>query len=191
MAIQVACPGCARELRVSDDQAGKRAKCPFCQMTFQIPNVPGQSATPVEGGKPAPPPPGPSGPSSSTPGTPGQPQWGGTAPGTAGPGATPNPYSSPPTSSAYRPTQQQQDVPGIIGVVLGGVALLFDLFGCCCGLLTFLSVLLAIGGLITSFFAQKPLKLVGIILNSVALALAVIWVIVTIILVATDLSTQM
>jgi hypothetical protein len=162
-------------------------------MTFQIPNVHGQSAPPMESGKPTPPPPGTPGPSSSPPGAPGpgtgsQPQWSGTAPGPAGPGGAPNPYASTPTSSAYRsPTHQQQDVPGIIGVILGGVALLFDVVGCCCGLLTALSVLMAIGGLITSFFGKGQLKIIGIVLNSVALALAVIWFIFTIIMVVSDM----
>jgi predicted Zn finger-like uncharacterized protein len=37
MAIAFACPGCATPFNVTDDMAGKRAKCPKCQMVFTLP----------------------------------------------------------------------------------------------------------------------------------------------------------
>jgi hypothetical protein len=37
MAIAFACPGCATPFNVTDDMAGKRAKCPKCTMIFTLP----------------------------------------------------------------------------------------------------------------------------------------------------------
>jgi predicted Zn finger-like uncharacterized protein len=37
MAIAFACPGCATPFNVTDDMAGKRAKCPKCLMVFTLP----------------------------------------------------------------------------------------------------------------------------------------------------------
>ena len=180
MAIEVSCPGCAHPLRVSDDHAGKRAKCPFCETKFEIPGAAGSAPPQVASGEPAPAPPG----------TTGESQWGGAAPGSAGPGSSANPYQSPPTSPVYSPPTSQpqpQDVPGIIGVVLGGLALLFDVTGCCCGFLTVLSFLIAIAGLITSFFGKGNLKIIGLALNAAALVIAVIWVIIIIVMIIADM----
>jgi hypothetical protein len=54
------------------------------------------------------------------------------------------------------------------------VALVLGLPGCCCGLLSAVAVLIAIGGLITSFFGQGHLKIIGIVLNAVAILFALI-----------------
>ncbi len=40
MAITFACPGCQQQLRVSDDKAGKKAKCPSCATLMMIPDAP-------------------------------------------------------------------------------------------------------------------------------------------------------
>ena len=37
MAIDLQCPGCGERLRVSDNSAGKNAKCPKCQAVFPVP----------------------------------------------------------------------------------------------------------------------------------------------------------
>ncbi len=39
MAITFACPGCQQQLRVSDDKAGKKAKCPSCATLMLIPDA--------------------------------------------------------------------------------------------------------------------------------------------------------
>ncbi len=40
MAITFACPECGKQLRVSDDKAGKKAKCPACATVMMIPDAP-------------------------------------------------------------------------------------------------------------------------------------------------------
>lgn len=38
MAIVVSCTGCGRKLRLTEEHAGKTARCPVCRMTFQVPS---------------------------------------------------------------------------------------------------------------------------------------------------------
>ena len=51
----------------------------------------------------------------------------------------------------------------------------------------FLSFLIAIAGLITSFFGKGNLKIIGLALNAAALVIAVIWIIVVIVMVVADM----
>ena len=44
MPISVSCPFCAKALRVKDEWAGRRAKCPNCGETFMVEAAPAQSA---------------------------------------------------------------------------------------------------------------------------------------------------
>src|SRR5205085_8545674 len=37
VAIAVECPNCGKQMRVKDDLAGRKGKCPQCQTTIQIP----------------------------------------------------------------------------------------------------------------------------------------------------------
>jgi predicted Zn finger-like uncharacterized protein len=56
MAISFACPGCATPFRVTEDMAGKKAKCPKCAMVFTLPEtVPAGGTVPgVPSGQPPP-----------------------------------------------------------------------------------------------------------------------------------------
>jgi len=176
MAIVVSCPGCSRALRVSDEHAGMRAKCPHCQTAFLVPSVPG-SPPEAEGDEPA----------FAPPGVPDGPQPGGDAPGSTTFDSSASPYASPQAPQTYGPpASQPQDVPGIMGVILGGVALVTNLFGCCCGPLVAVAVPIAIGGLITSFFGKGNLKIIGIAINVVSLVLAVVWVVIGIVIMVSD-----
>jgi len=62
MPISVTCDGCGKSLKVKDEWAGKRGKCPGCGKTFAIPAagsgaavpaMPGKRAAPKGTGKPA------------------------------------------------------------------------------------------------------------------------------------------
>src|SRR5687767_11553899 len=39
MAIETICSGCAKKLRVSDEHAGKQARCPECGTIYTVPQV--------------------------------------------------------------------------------------------------------------------------------------------------------
>jgi len=39
MAIETICQGCARKLRVGDEYAGKKARCPQCGMIYTVPGI--------------------------------------------------------------------------------------------------------------------------------------------------------
>ena len=72
----------------------------------------------------------------------------------------------------YRPSQN--DVQGILAVVLGGVSLL-SLMLCACFIpLAMISLAGSIGGLVLSFYAQPPLKTIGIVINSIALGICML-----------------
>ena len=40
MPIEAKCPGCDRLLRVSDEHAGKQARCPVCNTIYSVPELP-------------------------------------------------------------------------------------------------------------------------------------------------------
>lgn len=98
----------------------------------------------------------------------------------------PFPVQNAPTYSDYAPgyypaapqVTAQPDVPGIIGLVCGGIAAGCIFLSLCFGPLALVSLVLATGGLITSFFAQKGMKVAGICLNSIVLAVTLLFVIV-------------
>ncbi len=49
MPIETICQGCARKLRVPDEHAGKKARCPQCGMIYVVPgSVDARSPSPVE-----------------------------------------------------------------------------------------------------------------------------------------------
>jgi hypothetical protein len=47
LAISVTCPKCSHSLKVKDELAGKRGKCPKCDATMPIPAAPAAAATPT------------------------------------------------------------------------------------------------------------------------------------------------
>jgi hypothetical protein len=47
MSISFSCTGCDRTLKVADELAGRKAKCPQCQAILYIPEGPGSAVTPV------------------------------------------------------------------------------------------------------------------------------------------------
>jgi predicted Zn finger-like uncharacterized protein len=60
MLFTVKCPECQKALRVSEDKAGKKVRCPSCAAVFPIPSAPAAAAAPkpppAAARKPAPPP---------------------------------------------------------------------------------------------------------------------------------------
>ena len=46
MAIESVCAGCGQRLRVSDEHAGKTAKCPRCGATYRVPSAPSGAQPP-------------------------------------------------------------------------------------------------------------------------------------------------
>ncbi|MBP90101.1 MAG: hypothetical protein CMJ64_25905 [Planctomycetaceae bacterium] len=40
MPIETICKGCARKLRVADDYAGRKARCPHCKTVYDVPSLP-------------------------------------------------------------------------------------------------------------------------------------------------------
>ena len=55
MALTFSCPACKSVLRVSDEMAGKKARCPSCQTVFTLPKE-SEAAAPLPAPKPAAPP---------------------------------------------------------------------------------------------------------------------------------------
>ena len=99
MPIEFRCTGCQKLLRVSDESAGKKAKCPECSMVLDVPS----SATS--------PPPGPPSSGSSNLGS----LSSGTPAFSAGPPpASDNPYQAPLTDSALPSEGRGQAAPGEI-----------------------------------------------------------------------------
>ncbi len=49
MAVAFACPGCSTPFRVTEDMAGKRAKCPKCLMVFTLPGSEALGGTQTRG----------------------------------------------------------------------------------------------------------------------------------------------
>jgi hypothetical protein len=52
MPIETICKGCARKLRVADEYAGRKARCPHCKNVYEVPNIattesPGVEANPT------------------------------------------------------------------------------------------------------------------------------------------------
>jgi len=68
MTIELSCTGCGKRLRVSDDSAGKQARCPACGQISQIPSQAlGQEVTPSLSDNPFGESPAPSAPASDNP----------------------------------------------------------------------------------------------------------------------------
>ncbi len=51
--ITFPCPGCGQKLKVKDELAGKKGKCPHCQQAVPVPAAPVHQAAAASGGKPA------------------------------------------------------------------------------------------------------------------------------------------
>ena len=51
--ISFSCPHCNKALRVKDELAGKRGKCPGCGQAFAIPATSASAAAPAQGADPA------------------------------------------------------------------------------------------------------------------------------------------
>jgi hypothetical protein len=44
MAIETICKGCARKLRVGDEYAGRKARCPHCKTVYTVPGIEGEES---------------------------------------------------------------------------------------------------------------------------------------------------
>ena len=107
MAIEFKCQNCQKTLRVADEFAGKKARCPNCQTILL---VEGDTET-VEPTSVQPP----------VASTPQPPAYGQTGTPSASPFATGNPYSSPAQASQYLtpPRRSSRGEPHRGGLVLG------------------------------------------------------------------------
>jgi prepilin-type processing-associated H-X9-DG protein len=54
MAIALTCPSCARELKVKDELAGRKIKCPGCATILVVPGTKAESETRITAKKPSP-----------------------------------------------------------------------------------------------------------------------------------------
>lgn len=52
MPIETICQGCARKLRVPDEHAGKKARCPQCGMIYVVPSSPDASSPAIDPASP-------------------------------------------------------------------------------------------------------------------------------------------
>ncbi len=64
---------------------------------------------------------------------------------------------------------QGADVCGIISVVIGGVSIVLLPIGCCCGPLWFGVIPLALAGCILTIWARSTMRIIGLILNILAI----------------------
>jgi len=135
MPIELGCTGCGQTLRVGDEHAGKRARCPKCGTIVQIPDT-GTAAAPLPSSSASSPlspsAESPFGPSASSPLTssapspesPAVPASGSSNPFADRPDETSNPYQSP-TYSGYSPRSH-------LAPHRGGMILAFGIIGLLC-----------------------------------------------------------
>ena len=139
-------------MRVGQQHVGKKGKCPACGTVNQIQPDSDLGSTDLL-------PPSASPPSTSE---------------------VSSPYQAPMHTSAgvSNENNSEPDVPGILGVVAGGLSLL-GLTLCVCFSPVVIGVLLiSIAGLIISCFGRPPLKAIGIGLNLAALVITVLIILV-------------
>jgi len=136
VAIEFECQGCQKTLRVPDEFAGRKAKCPSCQTVLQVP-AEVETVEPLEVKPPLTPPAGSGSYSASSPSSFGQ-----AGIPNASPFASSNPYSSPGQYSYGQPSSRGKPHRG--GLVLGlGIASLI------CSLLILCSCLFLIPAIAT------------------------------------------
>ena len=73
------------------------------------------------------------------------------------------------------------DVPGVVGVVCGGLAVVCLIGGCLFACIWIFAPIFALVGGITSFFAKGNLKTIGLVLNGVVLVLSIVMVILAVV----------
>ena len=107
MAIEFKCENCHKTLRVADEFAGKKARCPNCQTILQVESST-ETVDPISVQPPL-------------ASTPQPPAYGQTGTPSASPFATGNPYSSPSQASQYQPPTRRRSrgEPHRGGLVLG------------------------------------------------------------------------
>jgi len=94
-----------------------------------------------------------------------------------------SPYRSPNSASGPRPQHPNSadvDIPGILSVVFGGISLLGLCLCFCFGPIALVVVLSSIGGIVLAMFSKPPLKVIGLCLNGVALAIVIVLTIVAV-----------
>jgi hypothetical protein len=115
MPIELTCTGCSQTLRVGDDHAGKKARCPKCGTISTVPMATG-FPTPA--------------PSAASPFDAGRPTEEAANPFADLPEPSPNPYQSPASPMGVRPSRYYKPH-------RGGLVLTFGILGlvCSCGIL--------------------------------------------------------
>src|SRR5262245_15353695 len=118
MPITLGCPSCAKRFKARDESAGKKVKCPYCQVPVQVPTSEesaraGAPTAPLPTGaapRPAPPP-RPASPPASAPVVASPDDWGAlpSAPAASSP---PPPASPPPADNAPFPVLSPPSAPG-------------------------------------------------------------------------------
>ena len=99
--------------------------------------------------------------------------------GASSPYDAPSPYQTPQHSgqSVSHKSTSEPDIPGILGVIAGGMSLLGLLLCVCFGPIVIGVVLISIAGLVLSCFGRPPLKAIGIGLNVAALTITLLVII--------------
>jgi predicted Zn finger-like uncharacterized protein len=179
MPIQLACPSCAKQFRVADEHAGKKVKCPNCQTIFQVPSPKGDSPLPNYAYPPTP----------VQPPTATNPYAAQTPSQATGPMHRPAPLDGPVVSVPLPPATDPAETLGNIGLTLGIIALVGEfvsvIFSCCCGIFALGPGLMAIPsgvGLALSLKARGGTRVPGIIINGIALAIAVVAIVIVVVL---------
>jgi len=167
--IDFKCPNCQRTLRVASEHVGKKAKCPGCDTITLIEDSSAQEV-PVAQQLQQPPQPQPASlfdseldllRSSNLQ-------------------ANTNPYRTLAATEQpvdYSSRAEQSDVAGVLSVVFGGVSFLSLLFCVCFSPLGLISLAGSIAGLVLSFYAEPPFKIIGMILNSIVLGFIILGII--------------
>ena len=182
MAIDLSCSSCQSVLRVAEEHAGKKVRCPNCgNLTL----IPAQSTTQM------PPSAATSDPLSSPFSAPGNPAGGPgmPQPGMQQPGVPPQSHfhqaaGNPPYHGGHYTPPSDTDGLGIAGIVIGSISILFAL-ACPC-----VAPVLMIAGCICAFTSKGHLRTPAIIVNCIAMGLFVIRMIITVVFMAGTLTLQ-
>lgn len=173
MAIEFYCSQCRNRLRVDDSAAGRQARCPVCNAIMIVPAVgviqepPGAVRSEFEGYIPS------VGPTPVSPPPPGT--MGGTTLGSGRPGPEPATYQPHVTPQHYgevvgRSAEKREEGWGGAALVLG----LFGLIAWCCPIIgVVIGGLALVFGIVSLGKGGGPMAIIGLILGIICLVLSI------------------
>ncbi len=168
MSVVVSCPNCATRLKANESMEGKSVKCPKCGQRFIAPSsVPAPVPVPVPTKEV----------SQSAVSPPQQPR--NHPEGALLPAPAPANVVAQPGSPQSLPSNPEGAVLGTIGLILGIVSAVCVLIGCItCGLFLpayFVAIPVSLTGVGCSAFGRGKYRTAGLVINSVALFLAIVF----------------